>query len=284
MAKHYSHWTEAASDFRNRGEAFVLVTLLEVKGSAPRDIGTKMLVSINELVGTIGGGHLEHSVIAKARELLTIKGDHQHIEQYPLGPRLGQCCGGRVTVLFECFNQAAAQVVLFGAGHVGRALISILSQLPIKVTWVDSRADEFPTEIPAGVNQLISDEPEQEVKNFNPGAFYIVMTHLHPLDYAITETVLKRNDAAFLGVIGSQTKAKRFQMRLQHRGFTQEAVNFMQCPVGLNAVPGKHPMEVAVSVAAQVIAAYHHDQHAQPTIARSGMKLLELISNDGQQS
>lgn len=280
MAKHFAHWTEAAAEFRSQAEPFVLITLLDVRGSAPREAGTKMLISVDTLVGTIGGGHLEHSVIAKARQLLSQPGDQQHIEQYPLGPKLGQCCGGKVTVLFECFNEAAAHIAVFGAGHVGRALVSILAQLPLRVTWLDSRSHEFPEHIPAGVEQCLTDSPEVELSRFPAGTYYVVMTHLHPLDYAITEAVLKRKDAAYLGIIGSQTKAKRFQMRLKHRGFEAGDISFMHCPVGLNTVPGKHPMEVAVSIAAELIGQYHQTQRPQTSSAEGGTKLLAFLNQN----
>ncbi len=275
MAEHFSDWTAAVAAYHQRGEGFVLVTLLEVRGSAPRDRGTKMLVSIDQIIGTIGGGHLEHSVIQKARELLRQDGDNQHLEQYPLGAKLGQCCGGLVTVLFESFNRAVNSIAVFGAGHVGRALVDILAQLPVTVTWVDSRQEEFPNNIPAGVIQRLSEEPDQEVRSMPPSSFYVVLTHLHPLDYAITEQVLKRQDAAYLGVIGSRTKAQRFQMRLRHRGFTDEAIKQLHCPMGLASVTGKHPMEVAVSIAAEIINRYHQQQH-QPT-ALTGIKYLAQI-------
>lgn len=215
-----------------------------------------MLVSAALTVGTIGGGHLEYLATDRARQLLLDGREQQHTEKYPLGAKLGQCCGGHVTLLYEAFADAAITVALFGAGHVGRAVVTILAQLPVRVVWIDSRADEFPDPIPAGVQQIISAQPEDEIADLPAGAYVLAMTHQHPLDYAITEAVMRRGDAAYLGVIGSQTKSRRFRLRLQHRGFSDQQINALHCPIGLDSVPGKQPMEVAVSVAAQLICLY----------------------------
>ena len=118
-------WAEAAAALSQRGEAYVLVTVIGVQGSSPRDRGTKMLVSATGAVDTIGGGHLEYAAINRAREMLVVGDDAQHLEEFPLGAKLGQCCGGRVTLLYECFASTATAVALFGAGHVGRALVEI---------------------------------------------------------------------------------------------------------------------------------------------------------------
>lgn len=257
------NWIEAAAQLSQRGSAYTLITVLNVKGSAPRDAGTKMLVTDVTTVGSIGGGHLEFSAIAQARQLLTQGRDQQLSEDYPLGAKLGQCCGGRVTLLFEVFAATALPVYLFGAGHVARALVGLLSHLPVKVQWIDSRAGEFPVEIPIGIQRVIAEQPEDQVLEMPAGAYVLAMTHLHPLDYAICEAVLRRRDASYLGVIGSQTKAQRFRLRLQHRGFSASDIEFMHCPVGLSAVPGKRPMEIAVAVAADIIRFYHRHTHGQ---------------------
>jgi xanthine dehydrogenase accessory factor len=275
-------WAEAAAALGQRGEAYVLITVLGVMGSAPRDSGTKMLVSAGLTVDTIGGGHLEYTAINRARELLLTGENTQHLEEFPLGAKLGQCCGGRVTLLYECFASTATQVALFGAGHVGRALVEILAHLPLRVRWIDSRIEQFPETIPSGVTRVVVAHPEDEVVDLPPGAFVLVMTHLHPLDYAITEAVLRRGDAGFLGVIGSETKARRFRLRLERRGFSREAVSAMHCPIGSDVVPGKRPMEVAVSIAAQVIAHYHQSvRGTKPEAPRlAATALLTLLQNN----
>ena len=280
----FQHWADAAAALREQGEGYVLVTVLNVKGSAPRDAGTKMLVSAERTVNTIGGGQLEHDAIQTARDLLLQGRDQQQIMDYPLGPKLGQCCGGRVHLLYECFAPSAVEIALFGAGHVGRALTSILAQLPVRLRWIDSRADEFPDSIPAGVEKVLSDNPEAEVAKLKPGAYVIVMTHNHPLDYAIAEAALKRNDTAYVGVIGSSTKAGRFRMRLIYWGFPQEAIDHMRCPVGLSSVPGKHPMEVAVSIAAELVGIYQQRalQGIQPNL--KALPILEQPDPDNIRS
>ena len=274
----FQHWPDAAAALREQGEGYVLVTVLTVKGSAPRDAGTKMLVSADRTVNTIGGGQLEHDAIQTARALLQQGRDQQQIIDYPLGPKLGQCCGGRVHVLYECFAPSAVEIALFGAGHVGRALTSILCQLPVRLRWIDNRAEEFPDSMPPGVEKVLSEDPEAEISALNPGAYVIVMTHNHPLDYAIAEAALKRNDTAYVGVIGSSTKAARFRKRLQYWGFPDAVIEHMHCPVGLQSVPGKHPMEVAVSIAAEVIGIYQQRaaQGIQPDI-QIGHKALPIL-------
>lgn len=279
-------WASAAAHLAQQGDAYVLITVLRVTGSAPRDAGTKMVVSNNVgigratgVVGTIGGGHLEHLAIQQARRMLARGGSEQHLEEYPLGAKLGQCCGGRVSILYETFAATAMPIALFGAGHVARALVTVLAHLPVRITWIDSRQQEFPADMPGNVTQVLSDEPEREIAGLASGSYVLVMTHRHPLDYAITEQVLKRGDAVFLGVIGSATKARRFQMRLRHRGFRQQEIDFLRCPIGFRDVPGKHPMEVAVSVAAELIAFYQARQSqpsAQPRI--SSMPVTALLN------
>lgn len=269
-------WAEAAAALSQRGEGYVLVTVLGVKGSAPRDSGTKMLVAADTCVDTIGGGHLEYAAINRARAMLVSGENTQHLEEFPLGPKLGQCCGGRVTLLYECFAATATPVALFGAGHVARALVPLLAQLPLRVRWIDSRADQFPDLMPAGVTRVVAPHPQEEVADLPPGTFVLVMTHQHPLDYAIAEAVLRRGDAGFLGVIGSQTKAQRFRMRLEHRGFHRDAVASMHCPIGSAEVPGKRPMEVAVSIAAQLIPLYQRPKVASPPRLTATALLTQL--------
>lgn len=270
-------WIEAAAKLKARGEAFVMVTVLSVHGSAPRNAGTKMLVWSGGIIETIGGGHLEYKAIAEAKAMLDApKSSSQalhKLEEYPLGPQLGQCCGGKVSLLYELFNAAEAEIILFGAGHVGKALVSVLSQLPLCITWVDQRQDEFPESIPQNTKAIVSDAPFEEVAQIPSGSIVIVMTHNHAMDFDIVRAALARNDLDYVGVIGSRIKAKRFRKRLEHRGFSPEKINFLKCPIGLSAVPGKHPMEVAVSVAGEIIALYHARKKPAPhSLPRSQQK------------
>ena len=240
-----------------------------------------MVVSDEQLFGTIGGGHLEYQSINIATQMLQNTDQAQHrIEHFALGASLGQCCGGSVSVLFESFPASAVNITVFGAGHVGRALISILAQLPCRVCWVDSRESELERaadmQIGSNISLILSDAPADEVANMAPASYYIIMTHNHPMDFDITEAVLKRGDAAYIGLIGSTTKWQRFKMRWQHRGYQADFYQAVHCPVGLSSVPGKRPMEVAVSIAGQIIACYQ--QHLPPRVTQRGISWRELKS------
>ncbi|WP_425641906.1 xanthine dehydrogenase accessory protein XdhC [Marinomonas gallaica] len=255
-------WTDVVATLQRTGEAYVLVTVIGTRGSSPRETGSKMVVTAEHSDDTIGGGHLEYKSIAKARELLLTQQDCQHIEEYPLGATLGQCCGGKVTVLFEHFAERGKDVWVFGAGHVSKAMVPLLAELPLRVHWVDSREEQFPEYIPSNVERCLTDDPVGELKRATAGSYMLVLTHNHQLDYELTEAALRRGDLGFLGVIGSDTKALRFRQRLSHRQFDETAIDKMTCPVGLEQVPGKRPMEVAVSITGQLIALYQAEQPA----------------------
>jgi xanthine dehydrogenase accessory factor len=260
------NWNSAAYQLSKQGQAYVLVTLVGVSGSTPRNSGTKMVISKNELYDTIGGGHLEHKAVKHAQKMLAaalVEGnDSQHLEHFQLGVNLGQCCGGNASVLFECFAAEGVNIMLFGAGHVGKALIPILAQLPCQVTWVDSRDEQFPgnTDAYHNVHKVVSDAPELEVANMPQNSYYIVMTHNHQMDFDITQAILKRADFNYLGLIASNTKWRRFQQRYKHRDIDQAQVARMNCPIGLSQVGGKLPIEVAVSVSAEIIKFYQAEQ------------------------
>ncbi len=209
-----------------------------------------------------------------AATLLAEDEEQQKIEHFPLGPALGQCCGGSTTVLFESFKGVSLNIALFGAGHVGSALTQILQQLPCHLYWVDSREKFQSVPLQANVTRVFSELPAQEVPDMPASSCYIIMTHNHQQDYAILEAVLQRGDARYIGLIGSVTKWRRFQMRLQHRGYEAEYYQHVRCPVGLAEVPGKRPVEVAVSIAGELIALYHAD--LPPPATQRGLSLDEL--------
>ncbi|MGR5146457.1 xanthine dehydrogenase accessory protein XdhC [Photobacterium alginatilyticum] len=250
------NWIHELAKLDEQGEACVMVTVLADKGSVPRDAGTKMLVTRNNIVATIGGGHLEHKAVKMARDMLLIGDRHTKVEHFNLGARLGQCCGGMATLSFEPIGHQQNHLVLFGAGHVAKALLHIVATLPFRVTWIDQREHEFPEELPTGVKKLVSDDPEAEVKDMPANSYYLVMTHNHQLDFDLAKAILSRNDTAYFGMIGSLTKRKKFDYRLTERGYSQETIERMICPIGINAVKGKHPAEIAVSVAGELIAHY----------------------------
>ncbi len=260
-------WIEAIYQLNRTGEAYVIVTILNTKGSTPRERGTKMVVARNTSFGTIGGGNLEFQAIRLAHNMLQKGQEQQHWETFPLGPNLGQCCGGSVTLFFECFPGHDFQIMLFGAGHVGTALVDIFKQLPCRVHWIDSRENQHTgtNSLPDHVTVMVSDVPKEEVAAMPTGGYYIIATHNHQMDFNILETVLKRRDARYIGLIGSASKWKRFTSRLRHRGYDETFYQDVRCPMGLPHVGGKHPMEVAVSVAAEVLEVRHSTSETKST-------------------
>lgn len=225
------------------------ILITQTRGSAPREAGTRMWVGAGETQGTIGGGNLEHTAIGIAREML-VAGDAQRERRFALGDSLGQCCGGSVTLLFTPVEQMEPEksefdVVLFGAGHVGKEVARILERLPCRLAWVDT----------------LREEPAWSVDGAPPGAYYLVMTHSHALDLDIVERVLKRGEFAFLGLIGSRTKAAKFHARLRAKGIDSSR---LVCPIGLFK-GGKHPAAVAVSAVAQLLEL----RRAQVPVARA---------------
>jgi xanthine dehydrogenase accessory factor len=162
--------------------------------------------------------------------------------------------------------ETAPQVFLFGAGHVGRALATILSVNDIQLTWIDSRDAQFPPEMTQTAPQVLmieSDAPVTEIANAPPHAHYLVMTHSHALDYDVIEAILRRGDAAFIGLIGSATKRAQFEQRLRTRGFSNECIATITCPIGVPTITSKHPGAIATAVAAQLLSFI--EQHALVT-------------------
>ncbi len=246
------------------GRPAMLVQVLEARGSVPRDAGTRMLVTTELVVGTIGGGHLELQAIARARGLLTDGAATPHDQAIALGPTLGQCCGGALTLRTAVLDAAALAawpdeaplftLQLYGAGHVGRAIVQLLDCLPCTVQWIDERESEFPAPpSPAHIQRLCVEPVQAEVRLAPPGAFYLVLTHSHDLDLAITEAILRRGDFAYLGLIGSATKRARFLRRLDQRGIAADALARLTCPIGVPGIPGKQPEQIAVAVVAQLL-------------------------------
>ncbi|UTW07674.1 xanthine dehydrogenase accessory protein XdhC [Pseudomonas benzenivorans] len=250
-------WISALAELQQQGEPCVLVTIIEERGSTPRNAGSKMVVTAERIFETIGGGHLEYKAMELARDMLENRSQDTRLERFSLGASLGQCCGGATVLLFEPMGQPQAQIAVFGAGHVGRALVPLLASLPCRVRWIDSRENEFPAQIPPGVEKVVNDEVVDEVDSMPPGSYYIVMTHNHQLDLELTAAILARNDFAYYGLIGSKSKRAKFEHRLRDRGFAADVVQRMRCPMGLAEVKGKLPVEIAVSIAGEVIATYN---------------------------
>lgn len=249
-----TNWIEAIQLCQDGGKRFVLVTLLDTAGSTPRAAGTKMLITEDGIFDTVGGGHLEWDITKQARELLLSDKNTQKIEHYPLSSKLGQCCGGATIVLFEVFVEHVQRIQIFGAGHVAKALVPILAQLPLQITWVDQREDMFESiPIPNNVRVEVTETPVDLIKQIDEDNWVVILTHNHQLDFELVQSALAQPKVKFLGMIGSDTKARRFKQRLQHRDYLPEQIERLVSPIGLATVPGKRPIEVAVSISAQII-------------------------------
>lgn len=246
------------------GRPAIVVEVVATQGSVPREAGTRMLVGADEVLGTIGGGHLELKAMASARQMLTegAAGPLEH--RFPLGPALGQCCGGTVTLRWTALAAvdpatwpAAAQLFtlqLYGAGHVGRAIVKLLAGIACRVQWIDEREDQFPDEpLPAHTERVCVEPVEAEVRQAAPGDFYLVLTHSHDLDLAITQAILERGDFGYLGLIGSATKRARFEHRFEARGIARPLIDRITCPIGVPGITGKEPEVIAVAVVAQLL-------------------------------
>ncbi len=302
-------WIEALARCQKSGTAHVLATIVSITGSAPRALQAKMVITNDAAFDTLGGGGLEHDVIATAQKLLAgeaiddkpapklrsqkaqaARRDSVVTKHYPLGAKLAQCCGGSVTVMFECFNLTPPlSLLVFGAGHVATALMKILAELPCQVDWVDSRPEMFapfisaskdaPSDnLPDHIRAHVAEEPIDFIKPFVQNAlaksdlvkdespsrqqFILVMTHDHSLDFELIRTAIDEiaansdKAAPYIGCIGSATKSKRFYDRLLARGYSKNNISALTMPIGI-AIGGKEPMAVAVSIAAQVLKQYH---------------------------
>ena len=268
-----------------------------------------MAVFANQIIGTIGGGHVEFEAIAEARALLSASDSSNpsspqstpsfprrrestaddnpksHEKRYVLGPSLGQCCGGVMTIHYEKYSCSGIKyagysqkiplnsafdailalkpqvqrqnVALFGGGHVGKAIVHILSTLPMQVMWIDSRDEIFPTELPSNVVCEHSDPVQAAVNDLEAGSHVLIMSFSHAEDLDIVAACLLRQrenaDLPFIGLIGSKTKWATFRHRLEDRGFSAAELAHITCPIGVEGVKGKEPEVIAVAVAAQLL-------------------------------
>ncbi|MEX4008543.1 xanthine dehydrogenase accessory protein XdhC [Neoaquamicrobium sediminum] len=247
--------------------AVVLVEVREAAGSTPREAGAWMLVSTDAIFGTIGGGQLEFMAIDRARQMIADAASADLLD-VPLGPEIGQCCGGRVkidlTLADEALRAEMAEriaradalrphVYLFGGGHVGRALAEALALLPLKVTVVETRADAV-GDLPESVDVELTAVPEDAVRAAPAGSAFIVLTHDHALDFLIVAEALARGDTAYVGMIGSKTKRATFRSwYLKDAGGSEEAAARLVCPIGGADVKDKRPAVIAALAAAEVM-------------------------------
>lgn len=252
--------------FLAQNERAVQIELTDVRGSSPRNSGTFMYVAFKDVWGTIGGGQLEFMVIERARDMLAdgVLADHLDI---PLGPEIGQCCGGRVNVSLArmsprdksnaCSRALAAEearphVYVMGAGHVGRAMAMQLQHLPVQCVLVDTREDELAKNT-AEVETRLSAIPEFVIRNAPEGSAFVVLTHDHALDFLLTSEALERSDACYVGMIGSATKRAKFS-NWCHEMCDDLTLENLNCPIGASGSRDKRPSVIASFVVAEIIA------------------------------
>jgi xanthine dehydrogenase accessory factor len=324
-----NEWIDELSDLAAAGDPAVLVTVAGVRGSAPREIGAKMIVTSSASIGTIGGGQLEYQSTRVAVDMLNDQ--KPTLQSFPLGSSMGQCCGGVVEILFEpvadglpgwlrdlgalygqrepaviatrisqsrpaklivtadaifgaagdeenvtvvararrllADNPAATRdmqdfyepivapdlnIAVFGAGHVGTAVVNVLSELDCNIRWIDSRPRMF-RQVPANVRAIDAAEPALEVAAMPANSFYLVMTHSHGLDFDVCDRILRRQDARYCGLIGSLSKRRRFEKRYRQQGMSQALIEQLICPIGIDGISGKKPAEIAVAAAAEIL-------------------------------
>ena len=273
-------WFEIVAQMSEKSKSYVIVTVLEVRGSSPREEGAKMIVTEDQSYLSIGGGNLEYQAIALSRELILEAGLVSKIEDFPLGPKVGQCCGGKVRLLFESFPAETIRISIFGAGHVGKALIGIVSQLPYRIRWIDSREHEFPKAIPSNVEKVVSGRPHLDIRSSSMADYFVVMSHSHKIDFEIVQAVLKMGNYRYLGLIGSESKKKRFESRLIKRGVPDDQISRLSCPMGIGQITGKSPIEVAVSVASELISDIN-DLESDPVKFDTKAEAKELETTKG---
>lgn len=243
-------WRQALVDLNAAGVPHVLVTLVTADGSTPRAAGTKMVVAATGQADTIGGGAMEKRAIETARRLLEEGAMSPLLDKQTLGIDQDQCCGGATTLLYEPMAVPALRLALFGAGHVGRALVRVLEGADVHITWIDERPD-LPRE--GRLAPRIVADPPAEVARLPAGTHVRIMTHSHKRDFEIIDAALARDDLGSIGLIGSKTKWGHFRSRLRKMGVPERCLEAVICPIGLPGVGGKRPAEIAVSVAAQLL-------------------------------
>ncbi|WIV43554.1 xanthine dehydrogenase accessory protein XdhC [Glutamicibacter nicotianae] len=256
-------WIEAVTVLRNERRPGVLATVIAVRGHAPREPGAKMVISSQEIFGTIGGGNLEMAVMERARQMIAVgEGQPQSISMKlsdKAPAKFGrQCCGGEVTVLLEPLP-VVATVAIFGVGNVGMELARILSRHDLELHLVDSRP-EFLEELPvlepsvAQIHPAVAVLGEQVLSALPDGAHVLIMTHDHAEDFHLCDAALRHPGLGSIGLIGSSAKWARFQKNLGASGFSDRQIAAIQCPIGIEQVRGKQPEVIAVSVAAELLA------------------------------
>ena len=248
----------------------IRVTIAAVQGSAPREVGAAMLVGPDAIAGTIGGGALEWEAMAIARTMLA-EGRTQARQKFALGPALGQCCGGTVVLEFSVeaplSPQGGAPLWVWGAGHVGRAIVAVMAPMPgVAMTWVDTAALRFPALIPDGVERVVAADMPRLMAHAPPKAHHLILSYSHEIDLALCHAALCHGFAS-CGLIGSATKWRRFRARLGQLGHEDAEISRILCPIGEPGL-GKHPQAIAVGVARRLLKEHLHTESAVKPIHR----------------
>ena len=244
----------------------IKVKLIKTEGSVPRNKGTIMLISEKYIFGSIGGGQLEYNIINKSKNLLKLKKFKEEIINIPLGPSIGQCCGGYVQVKitkhkngvdsFKNENKIKKideNLYIFGAGHIGKELSSRSIDLDFNVNLIDSREEFLKIQKNNKITNIYTKFPWLLVKNFKKNSFFIILTHSHDLDFKIINELLNLNNFKFIGLIGSKTKMKRFENRLIKLGHNQSLIDKIECPIGIKSITSKKPAQIAISIIARLL-------------------------------
>ncbi|SNR63544.1 xanthine dehydrogenase accessory protein XdhC [Paracoccus sediminis] len=230
----------------------IRVRVITALGSTPRDAGAEMFVGADRVDGTIGGGQLEYMAIDRARQMLAL-GEAEARMDIPLGPEIGQCCGGRVVLHLDRNGPTPEDhpdALVFGAGHVGRALALALHPLPVNATLIDQRPEELALAAP-GIATRLTALPEAEIRAAPPGSAIVILTHDHALDFLLAAEALARSDLSYVGMIGSATKRAQFSRFARDRGIDPAP---LVCPIGAGFSPDKRPAVIAAFAAAELIA------------------------------
>lgn len=253
-------WLTKVLQLQQERSPHVLISITRVEGSAPREVGTRMIITLDAQWGTIGGGNLEYSISKEARKLLYDQISGPVIHEVSLGASLGQCCGGRVQMLLEPVLPLN-KVIVFGAGHVGKELIEIAQGLPLMITWVDERDDQFPEKQYSNVSCIIPDDSVQILEDLSGTEAVVILTHNHALDLSLCEGLLRRKHKSYIGLIGSRAKWGRFERQLMRRGFGADAVGSIKCPIGISGIQNKNPRAIAISIMAQLLQTFDLENH-----------------------
>lgn len=248
------------------------IEITSIKGSTPRNLDAWMLVKQTSIFRTIGGGQLESIAIEKARALLQKTSDEIINLDIPLGPEIGQCCGGYVSISIKLLDPTERDayrkilkeelgnqphIYIFGAGHVGKALAATCALLPYKAILIDSREEEL-SGAPFGVDTELTSLPEAIVKTAKPNSAFVVLTHDHALDFMIVDAAISRGDAAYIGMIGSKTKRASFRSWYKQENGHTHGMDNLTCPIGGKPISGKslgdkRPEIIAALAASEII-------------------------------